>query len=140
MRLTGALLTLSGLSMLWLPVVQAQAGDALPDMTKREGRQAFACSGTEPFWSLRVDGGQAVFSRPGESGIERSRWQADEFQGSYDFSLGVRLEDEASQSTSWAIIRWHPQQACSDGMSDKLYPFDITLITPDRKVLNGCCL
>lgn len=135
-----ALLILSGPSTLCLPAVKAQTGGELPEPGKREDRPALACSGTEPFWSLHVDDGQAVFSRPGESGIVRSRWQADELQSSYDFSLGIRLEDEASQSTSWAIVRPHPQQACSDGMSDKLYPFDITLITPDGEVLNGCCL
>lgn len=99
------------------------------------------CAGTEPFWSLAIDGDQARYSSPDALGegampriLEASPWiDARGFASGYNFA--VRLA-EGRMNGFATIVR---AQACSDGMSDINYPFHATLILSDDEVLGGCC-
>jgi uncharacterized membrane protein len=97
------------------------------------------CAGTEPFWSLSIEGGEAVFETPEAQGPSAARFS---IHGSVTASnrLGlwaVRMKSEAGQETL-ALVR---RAACSDGMSDLEYPYSIALLDADdeHSLLDGCC-
>lgn len=105
---------------------------------EREQGFPLACSGTEPFWSLRVDGDRARFDRMnGDTG----EWHA----GSWNVASGqwgrfaIRLESGQGIEPGHAAVA-RDFRFCSDGMSDFQYAYDVTLILPDGEgVLAGCC-
>ena len=94
------------------------------------------CSGTEPFWGLRLTAGRARMSRPG---------QADSF-----LRVGARRGASGDPRVFVQNLtgpRRGPGQVmvirraagCSDGMSDLAYPFETVVTTPSGEVLTGCC-
>ncbi|MBW4554699.1 MAG: hypothetical protein KME59_01940 [Trichormus sp. ATA11-4-KO1] len=98
--------------------------------------QEFRAFGTEPFWSVNIR----------QSGIIYSSLSSDEKQTfSYVTPLAAdgrlpdtvrvyRLQDK-DKDNSMLIIR--KVDACSDGMSDNLYPYSALFIQGDM-VLEGC--
>jgi len=103
------------------------------DDQARDSDYPLQCSGTEPFWSLALDEGQAIYSSPDaeEQSMSASRWR--EASGRID-SFAVQLERDGQ--IGYASI-W--QDTCSDGMSDIRYPFGTIVIMPEGEVLAGCC-
>ena len=114
---------LSVLALLALAGCQADT-DNLPG---GDGRQPYAgieegerlrFTGTEPFWGGEVTGKTLIYTTPGDEegqAIEVSRFAGRggvSFSGTLD---GAPLVLAASESP------------CSDGMSDRTYPFTITL-------------
>jgi uncharacterized membrane protein len=97
------------------------------------------CAGTEPFWSLSVDNGEAVFETPEAQGPAAARFTIDgSVAASNRFGLwALRLRSQAGQE-SLALVR---QAACSDGMSDVAYAYTIALLDADEEgsLLDGCC-
>jgi uncharacterized membrane protein len=96
-----------------------------------------ACRGTEPFWAVDIAGGQAK-SKLAMSEAPEKNWDASEWitpQGSSNWAFAVRLN--AGDAQGYAAIK--EEQACSDGMSDRNYPFYILLIDPAGDVFTGCC-
>lgn len=95
------------------------------------------CAGTEPFWSLRLDRGQAVYSDPETEAVmmTASDWMRSRNSPAV---LAIRLQgkDGSSAGNGHAAIQ---RSSCSDGMSDFDYPFGVTVILPDQTVLDGCC-
>jgi uncharacterized membrane protein len=88
--------------------------------------------GTEPFWSLKIRGGQFTLTRPGlpdltatASGAEivpgRAVWNATSPDGR---TLKVTLY----------------VSNCSDGMSDVSYPLAAEVEAPDVTMLSGCAV
>jgi uncharacterized membrane protein len=101
--------------------------------------QRLNCAGTEPFWSLSIGGGEAVFETPEAQGPSAAHLAVD---GSVAASnrLGLwalRMRSERGQE-SVALVR---QAACSDGMSDLEYSYSIALLDADdeHSLLDGCC-
>jgi uncharacterized membrane protein len=97
------------------------------------------CAGTEPFWSLSIEDGKAVFETPEARGSSAPRFA---IYGNVTASnrLGLwalRMRSEAGQE-SLALVR---QAACSDGMSDLEYSYSIALLDADdeHSLLDGCC-
>jgi uncharacterized membrane protein len=95
------------------------------------------CLGTEPFWSLRMQGDALVLSTP--DAPERVM-QADGVLSSGVFRdprRAVSAVDSAGGLTAVIV-----PMACSDGMSDRAYGLDATLILDGggaQRMLTGCC-
>lgn len=99
--------------------------------------QTLQCVGNEPFWLFRPQGDDVVFSTPDRPGavmrIERV------------VSSGIFRDPRRSlsvQSESRRMTAVIVPMACSDGMSDRSYGLDVTLILEEgdeAQMLTGCC-
>jgi uncharacterized membrane protein len=105
------------------------------DWDARERDYPMQCSGTEPFWSLELEDGEASYSDPdGETLTMRaSQWR--KARGLFG-TFAVQLEHQGE--VGYASV-WRERFYCSDGMSDIRYPFGTVLIRPDGEVFAGCC-
>ncbi|MCE8020161.1 SH3 domain-containing protein [Halomonas sp. MCCC 1A11036] len=94
------------------------------------------CTGTEPFWSLKVADDEARFETPMD---EDETWQA----GPMTRAMGligryaIRLENEGGVGH---LTAWRNHGFCSDGMSDIGFPYEGIVVTPNGTVHAGCCL
>lgn len=105
------------------------------DGQARDGDYPLQCGGTEPFWSLALEEGQATYSSPDaeEQSMGASRWRnASGRIGTF----AVQLERDGQ--IGYASV-WRERDFCSDGMSDVRYPFGTIVILPEGEVLAGCC-
>jgi uncharacterized membrane protein len=96
-----------------------------------------ACFGTEPFWSLRPEGAMATFGTPDAADVT--------------LDLAAVLDTGIFRDLRRALVAEAPgrritatiaPKACSDGMSDRAFGLDATLIVerPDgTRLLTGCC-
>ena len=92
-----------------------------------------ACGGTEPFWSLAIDGEAATFDTPDTPSTD---WFASEWMPARGVLHRYVVRLGSGYGTGYlALFR----QACSDGMSDITYPFEAILVTPGQAVRAGCC-
>jgi uncharacterized membrane protein len=106
------------------------------DQQARDGEYALQCSGTEPFWSLALDEGEATYSSPEEAEQSMSASQWREASGRIG-SFAVQLERDGQ--IGYASVWREHAGACSDGMSDIGYPFGTIVILPEGDVFAGCC-
>lgn len=87
------------------------------------------CSGTEPFWSLTIDQGVSARFDP----------MADQAQsmpaGTLKPGVAVVNRFMIALGDNLAIIR---QEQCHDGMSDRAYGLEISLVLGDS-LYSGCC-
>lgn len=94
------------------------------------------CSGTEPFWGLRLSGGEARMSRPGvrdqvlPAGPRRT--------AAGDPRVFVQTLAGRGRTPGQAVVL-RRVAGCSDGMSDLSYPYEAVVTTPSGEVLAGCC-
>ena len=129
------------LAVLTSPSVDAAAPATLIlAVSEAEGLpQRLRCAGTEPFWSLSIDDGEAVFETPEAQGPSAARFAIHgSVTASNRFGLwALRMRSQAGQE-SLALVR---QAACSDGMSELEYSYSIALLDADdeRSLLDGCC-
>ena len=84
--------------------------------------------GTEPFWGGQVQGGTLTYSTP--ENIEGQRIAVERFAGNHGLGFSGTLNGRPFDMTV-------TQGECSDGMSDQLFPFTVTLRIGDE-VRNGC--
>ncbi|MFN3864921.1 MAG: COG3650 family protein [Erythrobacter sp.] len=84
--------------------------------------------GTEPFWNVRIAGGEASYSNPDHP--EGMRFAVSRFAGNGGLGFSGTLFDAPF------IATLTPGQ-CSDGMSDQRYPF-VATIALDGETLQGC--
>jgi uncharacterized membrane protein len=116
------------------PVAVARLGDSgLPD--------GLLCTGTEPFWSLRLDAAGASFSEPGAETDTFGMFAIAAATGQPRFPALVTMMQEGRSML--AVIR---AGACSDGMSDRTQPWQVDLVRqePDGAggiltLRTGCC-
>lgn len=91
------------------------------------------CAGTEPFWSLRLEGDAAVYSTPeGEEAPAPITRRTRSANSTIVWSVSLGAGDAYR-----AVIA--QDRLCSDGMSDNLYPLSVALTRPDGQFLSGCC-
>ena len=108
------------------PTEPASAPPAPRSAVNAEFLGPFQANGTEPFWALQVTAKELVFSRPG---------QADQHLP----NPGPKLE---GKSAVWAgphgalELTLTPGH-CSDGMSDRDYPYTAVVVT-EGQTLSGC--
>ena len=108
--------------------------DVWPHMDLPESLQ---CFGTEPFWSFR----------PAEDNIEFSTPEAREssLRIEHVLSTGVFRDPRRSFSAkieNRSLTAVIVPIACSDGMSDRAYGLDVTVILQENgepRMLTGCC-
>jgi uncharacterized membrane protein len=95
------------------------------------------CLGNEPFWSFRPRDGNLVFSTP-DAPERAMRIEQVLSTGMFrDPRRAVTAEGEMGRMTAVMV-----PVACSDGMSDRGYGLDVTVILEGRgtpQMLTGCC-
>ena len=95
------------------------------------------CLGNEPFWSFRPRGERVVFSTPEAQESAMSIEQVVTTGMFRDPRRSVSAQGETSRITAVMV-----PVACSDGMSDRAYGLDVTVILEGRgepQMLTGCC-
>jgi uncharacterized membrane protein len=91
------------------------------------------CTGAEPFWSLAIEGEEAVFEAPD---VPRTEWMASAWLPARGRTGRHMIRLSSGYGIGYlALLR----QACSDGMSDIAYPYETILITAGQAVRAGCC-
>ncbi|MBW4564751.1 MAG: hypothetical protein KME32_27230 [Mojavia pulchra JT2-VF2] len=95
--------------------------------------EEFIARGTEPFWSITVSKRGIIYSSP------------DVKKQTFPYVTPLKAEGRPAnllrvyrlrgRSNSLLIIK--QVNSCSDGMSDKVYPYSATVIL-DKRVLEGC--
>ncbi|MDZ4306362.1 hypothetical protein [Allopontixanthobacter sp.] len=85
-------------------------------------------TGTEPFWGGRVEGAMLTYSTP--ENIDGETFTVKRFAGNHGLGLSGTLGTAAFDMTV-------TPGKCSDGMSDRVYPFTVTL-SIDGEVREGC--
>lgn len=85
--------------------------------------------GTEPFWGARIEGRCVTYSHPGDQKGTRiwARFASGPDGGIWTGALGGRPFRLVTRS----------QEGCSDGMSDKRYPFAVELVVGGER-RTGC--
>jgi uncharacterized membrane protein len=85
-------------------------------------------TGTEPFWAGEVGGGSLTYKTPENQ--DGTTIRVERFAGRGGIAFSGLLDGAHFEMTVTPL-------ACSDGMSDRTYPFTVTLeIGEDRR--NGC--
>lgn len=137
--LSGAVIRAAGTE--WYQVVRHDSEIAWAEARHLRARDntissdyAIQCSGTEPFWSLAIDGTTARFSTPD---IDEITWRASEWLPARGLTGRFMVRIEADNTGYVAVIR--ARQYCTDGMSEINYPFEALLVTPAQAVRAGCC-
>lgn len=90
--------------------------------------EVLSLTGTEPFWGGEVAGGTLTYTTPDNPDGWTIRVQR--FAGRNGVSFSGALEGQDF------VAAVSPGQ-CSDGMSDRVYPFNVTLQI-GRDIRNGC--
>lgn len=96
-----------------------------------------ACSGTEPFWSLRYAPGLFWFEMAGEAAQNLDvEWSGAPQNGKAE-TVGMKLSGKGTDG--FVVFKGG---TCSDGMSDALYAIGLDLFlktSAGRRALTGCC-
>jgi len=95
------------------------------------------CLGNEPFWSFRPWGDNMVFSTPDAPESLMRIEQVLETGVFRDPRRSVSAQSDSRRMTAVMV-----PMACSDGMSDRSYGLDVTVILEGRgepQMLTGCC-
>ncbi|MET4133436.1 putative membrane protein [Porphyrobacter sp. MBR-155] len=90
--------------------------------------EVITLTGTEPFWGVRISGGQANYANPDHP--EGYDFAVERFAGNNGLGFSGTMEGAA------VTITLTPG-ACSDGMSDRTYPYVATIALGDE-TLRGC--
>ncbi len=108
-----------------------------PGQVEDELPTPLVCTGTEPFWSLEIAGGEtAQLSRPGETAVDVKMLEP--------VTASNRTDRYAifGQGGDRVYTFIFHRDACSDGMSDRAYGMSVDLfLTEDKGVsyVTGCC-
>ena len=94
------------------------------------------CGGTEPFWSMHV----------------RESLLVVKIMDGPEYTTPVEFRKQSENNTSIAVVAGRKGgkgtltaaflqkvDACSDGMSDKNYPYSITAMLDGARAVSGCC-
>ena len=84
--------------------------------------------GTEPFWNLKVDGGEGLWTTPDNQ--PGTQFPVTRFAGNNGLGFSGTLDGKAITATL-------TPGECSDGMSDRRFPF-VATIALDGATLRGC--
>ncbi len=115
-------------------VAACQSGDGAPGAGPTEAFDGIAAdetiylTGTEPFWGGEVAGGKALYTTPEKQ--DGVRFDVQRFAGNNGLAFTGIFEGRSFD------LMVTPGQ-CSDGMSDRSYPYVATLKFEDEQ-RNGC--
>ena len=101
---------------------------------------ALDCSGTEPFWSLKIGGGKIVLDEADKGKTPLLTVAPRAAQGRPADLVRVYQTRTLGAKRQYVtiVVRQAEANSCSDGMSDTKYPFSAVVIKPGG-VLEGCC-
>lgn len=110
------------------------ANDALPLIAQNTSKiDEFTSVGTEPFWNVSVSKSGIVYSSPNAK--KQTFPYVTPIKAAGRTADIVRVYRLQGKPNSMLIIK--KESTCSDGMSDKQYPYSATLIL-NNTVLEGC--
>ena len=126
-----------------LAAMTAGAALAQPD----DMATAYRCRGNEPFWTLDVDGGDALLARPGANGVAEDRLTGEGTDlGFLDPPTlvwrGAAADggDHGDGPANGELVAVITGRACLDTMADRPpYTHTAVLSLPDRRAVSGCC-
>ncbi len=115
----------------------ASAPPAAAQTGKPSGSSVFMrCGGTEPFWSMHV-----------EESLLRVK-----IMDEPEYTTPVEFRRQSENNTSIAVVAGRKEgdgtltaaflqkvELCSDGISDKKYPYSITAMLDGARTMSGCC-
>jgi uncharacterized membrane protein len=93
----------------------------------------FSCHGNEPNWSLTIQAGQAITYTP--MGGDPLVFPYVTPLGEEGQSSWIYTTQDAAEQQLTVVVR---TSECSDGMSDRKYPFTVSLILNRSNYLRGC--
>jgi uncharacterized membrane protein len=96
------------------------------------------CHGTEPFWAIRIDPNKVTFDavEASTSMLNHGPKPAHGFTSTYAaLYQGTLIEDPAKVLN---VIITAADGGCSDGMSDEIYPFTVSVVS-GGEFFSGCC-
>jgi uncharacterized membrane protein len=101
---------------------------------------ALDCSGTEPFWSLKIGDGKIVLDEADKGKTPLLTVAPRAAQGRPADLVRVYQTRTLGAKRLYVtiVVRQAEANSCSDGMSDTKYPFSVIVIKPSG-VLEGCC-
>ncbi len=114
------------------------ASDDIPMLGGTTVPQGLVCGGTEPFWALRLYDDNARYSHPEDGDTHFAVDSIVTAEGRLGSPALVSLSAEETKVIDATISG----ATCSDGMSDRVYGWTITmhLKSPgQRRFLTGCC-
>lgn len=85
-------------------------------------------TGTEPFWNLRIENGEGVWTTPEQQ--PGNRFAVSRFAGNNGLGFSGTLDGQPLTATL-------TPGECSDGMSDRRFPF-VATIALGGETLTGC--
>ncbi|MDH4385369.1 MAG: hypothetical protein QE280_07985 [Caulobacter sp.] len=110
------------------PVVDPVESPAGPDAAASVFGEDFVLIGTEPFWRLDVKGGELSLARPDAAAVLAR-------------NAGLAVSPTGAiwtgQSGDQSLVARVTAGACSDGMSDRSYPYQAEVALGDL-ILRGC--
>jgi uncharacterized membrane protein len=107
---------------------------AVPALADATG---YSCSGTEPFWSLKIDGTKASFETP-DTGKAIFDVAAGKSAAGMSVDTVTVYDSAVAKTTVTVIAAALTGGKCNDGMSDRLYDYQ-TVVTAPGHVYYGCC-
>jgi uncharacterized membrane protein len=114
------------------------APDTVPTIAPTSVPQGMLCVGTEPFWSLGLNGTMARYRHPSDGQMDlafESALVAEGRLGTPAMLTYVTDRNDVIDATITGVT-------CSDGMSDRTYGWSVTLrlFAPGQnRFLEGCC-
>jgi uncharacterized membrane protein len=97
--------------------------------------ETITLSGTEPFWSAQIEGDRMRYrTLEDQDGVE---FPVERFAGNNGLSFSGRLPREGERTSGAAVDVAITPGDCSDGMSDRTYPFVATLVVANETLI-GC--
>lgn len=99
------------------------------------------CSGNEPFWSLRLDGSEARFSR---LGAEEGEVTLTGEPSPLEYAGVLVWRGKGGSPDAGELVATVRRQSCLDTMADELegggtWPYSVVVSLADESVLLGCC-
>ena len=116
------------------------AGPALAQ--PQDMASAYRCRGNEPFWSLNLDGADAVYARPGANGVAEDRLAGTATALAFldPPTLVWRGAAATGGDLEGDVVAVITRQACLDTMADRPpYSHRAVLSLPDLRAVAGCC-
>lgn len=122
-------------SMGWV-AMRFLAPDPQPTLAGTAVPVGMYCGGTEPFWSIRLSAGSAIFSDPFGTSLPLTFQGARVAEGRPNWPAALSHTSPGGNTLTVIV-----PALCSDGMSDRDYGYAVmlTLMGPQPRFLDGCC-
>jgi len=100
-----------------------------------DNKHMMQCSGTEPFWKVDISETQIKVNMP--DGPQYTVPVSFRQTSANNRTIAVISGNVGGMRSTEAFLQ--KVDSCSDGMSDIRYPYTITAVLNNQKVVSGCC-